>query len=392
MNYDNAVPKPLKFLISDGKLVDDAGNVIAESDTLKDLYTKWAPEVKKYLLSDGSVVDENNNLIIKNEYYKKMYDQADPKVAKYLHADGTIDENAGGGSAIKNHYFLSGSYGLIANSPDLKNCNVIEPIGSDVIHNTYYGITYSEEKDLFVVVGENGSVLTSSDEKTWTARTSGTSESLQKVVFGKGLFVAVGTTGTILTSADGVTWTSRTSGSTRDLYGLTYSKEKDLFVVVGSAGTIITSPDGTTWTKQTSPSPSALKGVRFCKDSFVAVGNSIVLSSPDGITWTSKTTSVTGVFVDVLYSEEKDLFIIVGTASISTSPDLVNWTVRQNTLSNMIFYGIIFNGTKFIVIGEYLYSTAYTKASIGVIYESENGTSWTSKTYSMMGFTSIIYK
>ena len=50
----------------------------------------------KFLHSDGSVVDENNNLIIKNDYYKKMYDQADPKVAKYLHSDGTIDENPSG--------------------------------------------------------------------------------------------------------------------------------------------------------------------------------------------------------------------------------------------------------------------------------------------------------
>ena len=97
MNYENAVPKPLKFLISDGKMIDDAGNVIAESDTLKDLYTKWNPEVKKYLLSDGSVVDENNNLIVKNDYYKKIYDQATLKVAKYLHSDGTVDENPGGG-------------------------------------------------------------------------------------------------------------------------------------------------------------------------------------------------------------------------------------------------------------------------------------------------------
>lgn len=39
MSYENAVPKPLKFLISDGKMIDDEGNVIAESDTLKDLYT-----------------------------------------------------------------------------------------------------------------------------------------------------------------------------------------------------------------------------------------------------------------------------------------------------------------------------------------------------------------
>lgn len=98
-NYDNAEPKPLKFLVSDGKLVDESGNVIAESDSLQGLYIKSSPQVKKYLLSDGSVVDENNNLIIKNDYFKKVYDQASPKVAKYLHSDGTIDENSGSGGA-----------------------------------------------------------------------------------------------------------------------------------------------------------------------------------------------------------------------------------------------------------------------------------------------------
>ena len=88
--YENAVPKPLKFLHSDGKMVDDEGNVIADSPTLKDFYDQAAPQVQKLLLSDGSVVDENNNLIIKNDYYKKMYDQitcGSPAVF-YNNADG----------------------------------------------------------------------------------------------------------------------------------------------------------------------------------------------------------------------------------------------------------------------------------------------------------------
>lgn len=98
MSYANATPKPLKFLVRNGNLVDENGNVLAHSDSLKDMYDKACPEVKKYLLSDGSVVDEDNNLIIKNDYFKKVYDQAVPKVAKYLHSDGTIDENPSGGS------------------------------------------------------------------------------------------------------------------------------------------------------------------------------------------------------------------------------------------------------------------------------------------------------
>ena len=28
MSYDNAVPKPLKFLVSDGKMIDDEGSYI----------------------------------------------------------------------------------------------------------------------------------------------------------------------------------------------------------------------------------------------------------------------------------------------------------------------------------------------------------------------------
>jgi len=93
MDYNKASPKVLKFLVSDGDLVDDNGNVIAHSDSLKDMYIKATPQVKKYLLSDGSVVDEDGNLIIKNDYFKKVYDQAEPIVQKYLHSDGTISEN-----------------------------------------------------------------------------------------------------------------------------------------------------------------------------------------------------------------------------------------------------------------------------------------------------------
>ena len=69
MSYDNATPKVLKFLISNGDLVDEAGNVIAHSDDLQDMYNKASPQVKKYLLSDGSVVDEDGNTIIKNDYF-----------------------------------------------------------------------------------------------------------------------------------------------------------------------------------------------------------------------------------------------------------------------------------------------------------------------------------
>lgn len=146
MSYDNAEPKALKFLISNGDLIDDSGNVIAHSDSLQDMYIKSTPQVKKYLLSDGSVVDENNNLIIKNEYFKKMYDQADPKVAKYLHADGTIDENesGGGGSDLEDNHSATINVSTYTNPVEINptsgkdGMKKVTVTLSNIINNLYY--------------------------------------------------------------------------------------------------------------------------------------------------------------------------------------------------------------------------------------------------------------
>ena len=55
-----------------------------------------------------------------------------------------------------------------------------------------------------------------------------------------GLFVTVGDNGIILTSSDGTTWDNRISGTTNNLYGVTYGNST--FVTVGDNGTILTSP------------------------------------------------------------------------------------------------------------------------------------------------------
>lgn len=82
---------------------------------------------------------------------------------------------------------------------------------------TLYDITYVN--NMFIAVGESGTILTSPDGETWTSRTSGTSNDLQGVTYGNGTFVAVSMKGTILTSTDGAKWTIRTSGTSNDLYG-----------------------------------------------------------------------------------------------------------------------------------------------------------------------------
>ena len=101
MSYDNAEPKVLKTLNSNGQVLDDNGNVIGEtSDYWVRTYNQTEPKVDKILHSDGTIKDSAGNLIQDTtEFNVKKYNQAEPIPAKYLHADGTIDENAGGGGA-----------------------------------------------------------------------------------------------------------------------------------------------------------------------------------------------------------------------------------------------------------------------------------------------------
>ena len=82
--------------------------------------------------------------------------------------------------------------------------------------------TTTTSSPLFVAVGDNGTILTSSDGTTWTSRTSGTTEYLRGGAYGNSTLVVVGASGTILTSSDGTTWTSRTSGTSNLLGNVTY--------------------------------------------------------------------------------------------------------------------------------------------------------------------------
>ena len=135
-----------------------------------------------------------------------------------------------------------------------------------VLETWLNGVTHGN--DTFVTVGDNGIILTSSDGISWTKITSFTTNRLRTVKFlpsltdiscsksssesksSTGKFVLVGNSGTIFTSSDGTSWKNRTSGTANNLTGITYGN--NTFVTVGDNGTILTSSDGTTWTNKKS--------------------------------------------------------------------------------------------------------------------------------------------
>ena len=154
--------------------------------------------------------------------------------------------------------------------------------------------------DMFVAVGNSGTILASSDGTSWSSRTSGTSNQLNSITYGDSAFVAVGGNGTILTSLDNTSWSSRTSGTSNQLNSITYGGST--FVAVGSSGTILTSLDNTSWSSRTSGTSNQLNSITYGDSAFVAVGgNGTILTSSDGISWTSRTSGTSNQLNSIIY-------------------------------------------------------------------------------------------
>ena len=77
---------------------------------------------------------------------------------------------------------------------------------------------------LYVSVGDEGTILSSSDGTTWTSETSATAYNLMGITYANSKFVAVGYNGNILTSSDGNSWDNRTTGTSNNLNGVTFTE------------------------------------------------------------------------------------------------------------------------------------------------------------------------
>ena len=145
----------------------------------------------------------------------------------------------------------------------------------------------------------------------WRVLSSGTTNNLFQISYLNNTFVVLGESGIMLTSSDAMTWTRHDSGTTHSLRGIAYGH--DIFVVVGDSGIILNSPDAIRWTQTSSPvkppvltsgnqtwSPTnaSMNSVSFGNDTFIALGEwlapsgypfgTICLTSTDGTNWVDR--------------------------------------------------------------------------------------------------------
>jgi serine/threonine protein kinase/photosystem II stability/assembly factor-like uncharacterized protein len=182
-------------------------------------------------------------------------------------------------------------------------------------------ISWSKSK--FVIVGDGGTVLISTDGQNWSAPASPVTSYNLTAIRGTGSqFTAVGNNGRILISPDGETWTDESlAGSPASLPNLEGVRSGSDYVAVGDAGTIATSSNGKNWNLlQSTVTSQNLKGIAWSGSLFVVVGSSgTVLISLNGQNWTTPDSHTTQGLSDVAWSGSQ--FVAVGNSgTIVTSP------------------------------------------------------------------------
>jgi hypothetical protein len=259
-------------------------------------------------------------------------------------------------------------------------CVVCAALGDqfDILSSRFSGTSQSLHgvafgNSAYVAVGDNGTILYSTDTITWIPQVSGTTNRLNSVNYGTNGFVAVGDSapgvpGTILSSADGINWIQRTSPVTNRLSGISFGFGR--YVAVGSQGIILTSTNVINWTAINTGAPYNFNAIDV-GNNFVAVGDSgTIATSPDGLAWTFRSS---GSFSRLFGVSASGMPVAVGeSGALLTSPDGTTWTVRTSGTSGNLYavgYGAAGYGTnQFIALG-----------SGGVFVASPDGVNWSSQ-------------
>ena len=160
--------------------------------------------------------------------------------------------------------------------------------------------------NVFVAVGDNGTLLRSNNGDTWTGVTTTTiTTKFNHAHYGGGQWIAVGAAGSIIRSSDnGLNWSVVSAGGTFDLTRVGYANS--VWVAIGQSGMVLNSVDTNTWYKKYVGVGTDFNGLAFGDNKFVAVG----LSSS-------------------IYSSEFAKVSAAGTATVSAAGTITAITINE---------------------------------------------------------------
>lgn len=132
-----------------------------------------------------------------------------------------------------------------------------------------------------------------------------------------GLYVYVGNNGNIYSSTNLTNWTKRNSTTTNLLSSICYGKSQ--FVACGDYGTILTSPDGVTWTKRNSTIETYIRQMKYANGTYLGLGhNGELLESYDGIMWQNISEVTSGTRFGMAYNNVDGILIVTAWKNTSS--------------------------------------------------------------------------
>ncbi|MEM7384223.1 MAG: hypothetical protein AAF514_04700 [Verrucomicrobiota bacterium] len=252
----------------------------------------------------------------------------------------------------------------------------------------------------FTVVGSSGTVLLTEDGLTWTTPEAvpGTYAHFEKIAWTGTRLIAVGESGIIFHSEDGKAWTQVDSGVTTDLYDVAYAESQgERVFAVGEGGVILESTDdGLTWQPLESGTEATLNSIVPAGDRLLTCGsNSTVLESTDlGATW--KLISTEEVQLQ-LYSGvwTGDETVFAGTDGALCSNDNDGTWIERKSGTREPIHAIVQTDDGFLAVGDdgtMISSNGLDRwYNLNLANSTINDGSWTGEQYVIVGDLGTIY-
>jgi hypothetical protein len=152
--------------------------------------------------------------------------------------------------------------------------------------NILLGVTYGGGQ--FVAVGDNGTIITSSDGYHWTNQSCSISTPLRAIAYARGEFAAVGDGGVILVSSNAVNWQQIPQVTSNTLRAVAGAIAQPFFgfsqfLAVGDSGAAVAGNYNTNWLLTASGTSNSLYGITWEEDWYYTVvgANGTVIEMDD---------------------------------------------------------------------------------------------------------------
>jgi hypothetical protein len=175
--------------------------------------------------------------------------------------------------------------------------------------------------NLYVYGGSGGLLASSSNFSDWTARTSGTSSDILSLTYGNGVYLFGGNAGLLGRSTDGANWSLVSSGTTSTIYSVYYNSGNYFFTAAG--GLVRTSTDGSTWTTRSSGTTSLINSIVYNTNYITLPGRYVYVGAGGLIGATVSPTFNSGT--------ENDIRTIYTASSVSAFHGSSNGEIRVTT-------------------------------------------------------------